>query len=85
MTTKLSSSRCSLGWRKKTEKCKKDKERKKGEIESKRSHEYDVVIGALVVHCELLVVRVVPVVVCDDVVVMVTKRMPPGFLPVPPR
>ena len=28
-----------------------------------------VVIGVLVVHCELLVVRVVPVVVCDDAVV----------------
>ena len=27
------------------------------------------VIGVLVVHCELLVVRVVPVVVCDDAVV----------------
>ena len=31
--------------------------------------EVNVVIGVLVVHCELLVVRVVPVVVCDDVVV----------------
>ena len=31
--------------------------------------EVNVVIGALVVHCELLVVRVVPVVVCDDAVV----------------
>ena len=29
----------------------------------------NVVIGVLVVHCELLVVRVVPVVVCDDAVV----------------
>ena len=29
----------------------------------------NVVIGALVVHCDLLVVRVDPVVVCDDVVV----------------
>ena len=28
--------------------------------------EVNVVIGVLVVHCELLVVRVVPVVVCDD-------------------
>ena len=27
----------------------------------------NVVIGVLVVHCELLVVRVDPVVVCDDV------------------
>ena len=31
--------------------------------------EVKVVIGVLVVHCELLVVRVVPVVVCDDAVV----------------
>ena len=31
--------------------------------------EVNVVIGVLVVHCELLVVRVVPVVVCDDAVV----------------
>ena len=29
----------------------------------------NVVIGVLVVHCELLVVRVVPVVVCGDAVV----------------
>ena len=29
----------------------------------------NVVIGVLVAHCELLVVRVVPVVVCDDDVV----------------
>ena len=29
----------------------------------------DVVIGVLVVHCELLVVPVVPLVVCDDAVV----------------
>ena len=29
----------------------------------------NVVIGVLVVHCELLVVPVVPVVVCDDAVV----------------
>ena len=29
----------------------------------------NVVIGVLVVHCELLVVRVVPLVVCDDAVV----------------
>ena len=29
----------------------------------------NVVIGVLFVHCELLVVRVVPVVVCDDAVV----------------
>ena len=29
----------------------------------------NVVIGVLVVHCELLLVRVVPVVVCDDAVV----------------
>ena len=29
----------------------------------------NVVIGVLVVHCELHVVRVDPVVVCDDVVV----------------
>ena len=29
----------------------------------------NVVIGVLVVHCELLVVRVDPVVVCDDAVV----------------
>ena len=32
------------------------------------SVEVNVVIGVLVVHCELLVVRVVPVVVCDDAV-----------------
>ena len=31
--------------------------------------EVNVVIGVLVVPCELLVVRVVPVVVCDDAVV----------------
>ena len=31
--------------------------------------EVNVVIGVLVVHCELLVVRVVPVVVCDVAVV----------------
>ena len=31
--------------------------------------EVNVVIGVLVVHCELLVVRVLPVVVCDDAVV----------------
>ena len=31
--------------------------------------EVHVVIGVLVVHCELLLVRVVPVVVCDDAVV----------------
>ena len=31
--------------------------------------EVNVVIGVLVVHCELLVVRVVPVVVSDDAVV----------------
>ena len=31
--------------------------------------EVSFVIGVLVVHCELLVVRVVPVVVCDDAVV----------------
>ena len=31
--------------------------------------EVNVVIGVLVVHCELLVVRVVPIVVCDDAVV----------------
>ena len=31
--------------------------------------EVNVVIGVLVVHCELLVMRVVPVVVCDDAVV----------------
>ena len=31
--------------------------------------EVNVVIGVLVAHCELLVVRVVPVVVCDDAVV----------------
>ena len=31
--------------------------------------EVNVVIGVLVRHCELLVVRVVPVVVCDDAVV----------------
>ena len=31
--------------------------------------EVNVIIGVLVVHCELLVVRVVPVVVCDDAVV----------------
>ena len=31
--------------------------------------EVNLVIGVLVVHCELLVVRVVPVVVCDDAVV----------------
>ena len=30
--------------------------------------EVNVVIGVLVVHCELLVVRFVPVVVCDDAV-----------------
>ena len=29
----------------------------------------NVVIGVFVVHCELLVVRVVPAVVCDDAVV----------------
>ena len=29
----------------------------------------NVVIGVLAVHCELLVVRVVPLVVCDDAVV----------------
>ena len=29
----------------------------------------NVVIGVLVVHCELLVVRVDPVIVCDDAVV----------------
>ena len=29
----------------------------------------NVVIGVLVVHCELLVVRVVPLIVCDDAVV----------------
>ena len=32
--------------------------------------EVNVVIGVLVVHCELHVVRVVPVVVCDDDVVV---------------
>ena len=31
--------------------------------------EVNVVIGVLVVHCGLLVVRVVPVVVCEDAVV----------------
>ena len=31
--------------------------------------EVNVVIGVLVVHCELLVARVVPVVICDDAVV----------------
>ena len=31
--------------------------------------EVNVVIGVLVVHCELLVVRVVPLVLCDDAVV----------------
>ena len=31
--------------------------------------EVNVVIGVLVVHCELLVVRVVPIVVCDDAAV----------------
>ena len=31
--------------------------------------EVNVVIGVLVVHCELLIVRVVPVVVCDDAIV----------------
>ena len=31
--------------------------------------EVNVVIGVLTVHCELLVVRVVPIVVCDDAVV----------------
>ena len=31
--------------------------------------EVNVVIGVLVVHCELLVVRVVPVVICDYAVV----------------
>ena len=31
--------------------------------------EVNVVIGVLVVHCELLVVRVVPIVGCDDAVV----------------
>ena len=31
--------------------------------------EVNVVIGVLVVHCELLVVRVVPIVICDDAVV----------------
>ena len=34
--------------------------------------EVNVVIGVSVVHCELLVVRVVPVVVCDDAVVRCT-------------
>ena len=29
----------------------------------------NVVIGELVVHCELLVVRVVPIVICDDAAV----------------
>ena len=36
--------------------------------------EVNVVIGVLVVHCELLVVRVVPVFVCDDAVVDLTLR-----------
>ena len=31
--------------------------------------EVNVVIGVLVVHCELLVVRDVPIIVCDDAVV----------------
>ena len=31
--------------------------------------EVNVVIGVLVVHCELLVVRFVPVVLCDDAVI----------------
>ena len=31
--------------------------------------EVNVVIGVLVVHCELLVVRVVPIVVCEDAAV----------------
>ena len=39
--------------------------------------EVNVVIGVLVVHCELLVVRVVPVVVCDDAVV---RRTQPFFI-----
>ena len=34
-----------------------------------QSSKVNVVIGVLVVHCELLVVRVVPVVVCDDAAV----------------
>ena len=34
-----------------------------------RNRFVNVVIGVLVVHCELHVVRVDPVVVCDDVVV----------------
>ena len=34
--------------------------------------EVNVVIGVLVVHCELHVVRVVPIVVCDDAVVRCT-------------
>ena len=43
----------------------------------------NVVIGVLVVHCELLVVRVVPVVVCDDAVVRRTLVLIPfivGFV-----
>ena len=39
--------------------------------------EVNVVIGVLVVHCELLVVRVVPVVVCDDAVVRRTLVLIP--------
>ena len=39
--------------------------------------EVNVVIGVLVVHCELLVVRVVPVAVCDDAVVRRTLVLIP--------
>ena len=41
-----------------------------------QSVEVNVVIGVLVVHCELLVVRVVPAVVCDDAVV---RRTPCSY------
>ena len=37
--------------------------------------EINVVIGVLVVHCELLVVRVAPFVVCDDAVVRRTLAL----------
>ena len=42
--------------------------------------EVNVVIGVLVVQCELLVVRVVPVVVCDDAVVRRTLSVTIGSL-----
>ena len=57
------------------------------ECGSVRSHHaivgVNVVIGVFVVHCELLVVRVVPLVVCDDAVVrrtLVLKAVAVGFV-----